>query len=182
MPKLASKKFIDDISLLAVEQCLISRLPALFPSETILDLRDDEIAHIATESHAMMLQRIRYNEKLAALEGAKDDLKQLDIHRTLDLVSPPPGTIEQVHTDGESEASLPGETDMWFNPTSSTSRRTRAVYLGVEHFSPSQLSGAPIQKLSMVKYGEAVSRRVRVCFGAVAEDYVARGSTGEPLV
>lgn len=85
MPKLASKKFIDDISVLAVERCLISRLPALFPSETILNLRDDEIAHIATESHAMMLERIRYNEKLATLEGAKDDLKQLDIHRTLDL-------------------------------------------------------------------------------------------------
>ncbi|KAH8708064.1 hypothetical protein HC256_010212 [Beauveria bassiana] len=167
MPKLASKKFIDDISLLAVEQCLISRLPALFPSETILDLRDDEIAHIATESHAMMLQRIRYNEKLAALEGAKDDLKQLDIHRTLDL---------------EKMILRMCASSMWFNPTSSTSRRTRAVYLGVEHFSPSQLSGAPIQKLSMVKYGEAVSRRVRVCFGAVAEDYVARGSTGEPLV
>ncbi|KAK8147552.1 hypothetical protein G3M48_001451 [Beauveria asiatica] len=102
--KLASKKFIDDISVLAVERCLISRLPALFPSETILDLRDDEIAHIATESHAMMLERIRYNEKLAILKGAKDDLKQLDIHHTLDLVSPPPGTIEQVHSDGESEA------------------------------------------------------------------------------
>ncbi len=38
-----------------------------------------------------------------------------------------------------------------------------------------------MQKLSMVEYGEAVSRRVRVCFGAVTEDYVARGSTGEPL-
>ncbi|KAM3500282.1 hypothetical protein MY10362_006537 [Beauveria mimosiformis] len=83
--KLASKKFIDDISVLAVERCLISRLPALFPSETMLDLRDDEIAHIATESDAMMLERIRYNEKLVTLEGAKDDLKQLDIHRTLDL-------------------------------------------------------------------------------------------------
>lgn len=33
----------------------------------------------------------------------------------------------------------------------------------------------------MVEDSEAVSRRVRVCFGAVTEDYIARGSTGEPL-
>ncbi|EJP61488.1 myb-like DNA-binding domain-containing protein [Beauveria bassiana ARSEF 2860] len=71
----------------------------------------------------MMLKRIRYNEKLATLECAKDDLKQLDIHRTLVLGKtrilsfaalktltisnlPPPETMEQVHSDGESEAEL----------------------------------------------------------------------------
>ncbi|KAJ6789511.1 hypothetical protein PWT90_11268 [Aphanocladium album] len=60
--------------------------------------------------------------------------------------------------------------------------RERAVYFGVKYFSTSQLSGPPIQKLSVVEYSEAVSRRVLVCFGAVTEDYIARGSTGEPLL
>ncbi|CAH0055845.1 unnamed protein product [Clonostachys solani] len=53
----AHKKFIDDISVLAAERCLINKLPSLFPSETILDLRDDEVADMATESDALLLER-----------------------------------------------------------------------------------------------------------------------------
>ncbi|XWW94493.1 hypothetical protein V2A60_002436 [Cordyceps javanica] len=85
--KLARKKFIDDISVLAVERCLINKLPFLFPSETILDLQDDELDHIATESYALSLERTRYTEKLVILGDAKSDLEKLDIHRTLDHIS-----------------------------------------------------------------------------------------------
>lgn len=71
--------------MLAVERCLINKLPSLFPSGTILDLRDDEVAYIARESDTLALERSRYGQKLATLEDAKTDLKQLDIHRALDL-------------------------------------------------------------------------------------------------
>ncbi|KAJ4147097.1 hypothetical protein LMH87_001645 [Akanthomyces muscarius] len=94
--KLASKKFVDDISVLAVERCLINKLPSLFPSGTILDLRDDEVAYIARESDTLALERSRYGQKLATLEDAKTDLKQLDIHRALDLASPLPEAVDQV--------------------------------------------------------------------------------------
>ncbi|KAM3538312.1 hypothetical protein ARSEF1564_008774 [Beauveria bassiana] len=101
--KLASKKFVHDISVLAVERCLINKLPSLFPSETILDLRDDEVAYIATESDTLALERSRYGHKLATLENAKTELKQLDIHRALDLESPLPEAVD-LHGDEESEA------------------------------------------------------------------------------
>ncbi|KAM3464076.1 hypothetical protein MY5147_009576 [Beauveria neobassiana] len=99
----ASKKFIDDISVLAVEWCLIDKLPTLFPPEAILDLRDDEVAHIATESDSLSLERTRQRQKLTTLEDAKSDLKQLDIHRTLGLPLPPLEAFEQTHSDDESE-------------------------------------------------------------------------------
>ncbi|KGQ10244.1 Interferon-induced GTP-binding protein Mx [Beauveria bassiana D1-5] len=101
--KVASKKFIDDISVLAVEWCLIHKLPTLFPPEAILDLQDDEVAHIATESDSLSLERTRHRQKLTTLEDVKSDLKQLDIHRTLGLPSPPPEAFEQIHSDNESE-------------------------------------------------------------------------------
>ncbi|KAM3558130.1 hypothetical protein MY1884_004150 [Beauveria asiatica] len=93
-------KFKD---VLAVEWCLIGKLPTLFPPEAILDLRDDEVAHIATESDSLSLERTRHRQELTTPEDAKSDLKQLDIHRTLGLPSPPLEAFEQIHSDNESE-------------------------------------------------------------------------------
>ncbi|KAM3466558.1 hypothetical protein MY5147_009030 [Beauveria neobassiana] len=72
-------------------------------AKAILDLRDDEVAHIATESDSLSLERTRHRQKLTTLEDAKSDLKQLDIHRTLGLPSPPLEAFEQIHSDNESE-------------------------------------------------------------------------------
>ena len=84
--QVASKKFIDDVSVLAFEQCLIDRLPSLFLPETIWDLTDDQVAQLAKESEALSSERIRCREKLVVLDEAKCDLKQLDIHRPSSLV------------------------------------------------------------------------------------------------
>lgn len=77
------KKFIDDVGVLAVEQCLISQLPSLFLSESILDLSDDEVIRMANESDSASIERARCAEKLAVLEDGKNDLKRLESHRTL---------------------------------------------------------------------------------------------------
>ncbi|KJK73725.1 hypothetical protein H634G_10994 [Metarhizium anisopliae BRIP 53293] len=81
--KLAMKKFIDDISVLAAEQCLISQLPSLFLSESILDFRDDELIRMANESDSASQERARCAEKLAVLEDGKSHLKRLESHRVL---------------------------------------------------------------------------------------------------
>ncbi|OAA72618.1 GTPase effector domain, GED [Akanthomyces lecanii RCEF 1005] len=101
--KARKQEIFDDISVLAVERCLINKLPSLFPSETILDLRDDEVAYIATESGTLALERSRYGQKLTTLEDAKTELKQLDIHRALDLASPLLEAVD-LYSDEESEA------------------------------------------------------------------------------
>lgn len=72
------KKFIDDVSVLAVEQCLISQLPSLFLSESILYPDDDDVLRVASESERAGLERARYVEKPAVLEdGKSDDLKAI---------------------------------------------------------------------------------------------------------
>lgn len=77
------KKFIDDISVLAAEQCLISQLPSFFLSESILDFSDDELIRMANESDSASQERARCAEKLAVLEDGKSDLKRLESHRVL---------------------------------------------------------------------------------------------------
>ncbi|KID82110.1 interferon-induced GTP-binding protein Mx [Metarhizium guizhouense ARSEF 977] len=93
--KLAMKKFIDDVGVLAVEQCLISQLPSLFLSESILDLSDDEVIRMANESDSASLERTRCAEKLAVLEDGKSDLKRLESHRTLSQ------TVGAVHEESD---------------------------------------------------------------------------------
>ncbi|KAK3175407.1 hypothetical protein K4F52_010291 [Lecanicillium sp. MT-2017a] len=81
--KVACKKFVDDISVLAVENCEINKLTSLFHAEVVLDLDDDEVIRLAQESDDAADRRSRCIEKLAVLEAGKDDLKRLEAHRSL---------------------------------------------------------------------------------------------------
>ncbi|KID95315.1 interferon-induced GTP-binding protein Mx, partial [Metarhizium majus ARSEF 297] len=107
--KLAMKKFIDDVGVLAVEQCLISQLPSLFLSESILDLSDDEVIRMANESDSASIERARCAEKLAVLEDGKNDLKRLESHRTL---NPAAGAVhEESNQDDTTQSEGPSSED-----------------------------------------------------------------------
>ncbi|KAJ9257405.1 hypothetical protein DTO207G8_2159 [Paecilomyces variotii] len=83
--KVALEKFIDDISVLAVERCLIQKLPFLFSPETVSRLQNPNVGKLAGESDESSAERSRLSEKLNALEQGLRSLKVLDKHQSKDI-------------------------------------------------------------------------------------------------
>lgn len=73
--KVALKKFVDDVSVNAVEVCLIQRLPEVFSPEVVWDLDDEQIDDLGSEDDGTIKNRNDLQEKLRILE---DGLRELD--------------------------------------------------------------------------------------------------------
>ncbi|KAK4236071.1 hypothetical protein C8A03DRAFT_45878 [Achaetomium macrosporum] len=78
--KVALKTVVDSISTLAIERCLVQKLPSILSSEIVFDLSDEEVKHITAESSESAAERAQATEKLAVLENAMVDLKRLKMH------------------------------------------------------------------------------------------------------
>ena len=78
--KVALKKVVDDIGVLAIEECLMQQLPTLFMPETIFDLDDNVIRRIAAESDESVAERERSTRRLRILETGLRDLGRLNNH------------------------------------------------------------------------------------------------------
>ena len=75
------KTFVDEVSTLAVELCLVQRLPSILSPEVICSLTDDEVRAIAGESDDIAEERAQATEKLSVLQRALEDLTRLWMHR-----------------------------------------------------------------------------------------------------
>lgn len=80
--QVALKTVVDEVSTLAVEQCLLEKLPSILSTDTVLNLTDEEVQRIAGESAESMEERAQATRKLAVLEEAMKELKRLKMHRT----------------------------------------------------------------------------------------------------
>ncbi|KAL7625897.1 hypothetical protein AAE478_005121 [Parahypoxylon ruwenzoriense] len=73
--EVALNKFIDDVSVDAIESCLIQRLPDVFCPDVVWDLSDEEVEQLGSEDDGTVRERAELKKKLAILE---DGLKDLD--------------------------------------------------------------------------------------------------------
>lgn len=71
------KKFVDDVSVLAIEQCLIQKLPSIFSSDVICDLTDEQVGMLAGESADMSIERSHMTEKRKLLQEGLTQLGKL---------------------------------------------------------------------------------------------------------
>ena len=72
--KVALKKFIDDISVNAVETCLIQCLPDVFSPDVVWNLTDEEVELLGSENDTTVTERAELTHKLKTLEKALRDL------------------------------------------------------------------------------------------------------------
>ena len=74
--KVAIKKIIDDVSVLAIEQCLMQALPGLFSSDVACNLDDETVMKIAGESADSIKERSLLEKKLAVLKKGMLELER----------------------------------------------------------------------------------------------------------
>ncbi|KAK2846368.1 hypothetical protein FQN49_005790 [Arthroderma sp. PD_2] len=78
--KVALKTMVDNFSILAVEACLMNRLPGLFSPETACSLNDSDIQRIAAESQRSAEERVRLTEALSVLDTGYQHLSRLNTY------------------------------------------------------------------------------------------------------
>lgn len=78
--KVALKKIIDDFSVLAVEACLVKKLPTLFCPTDVLDLDDAIVTALAAEDEECSAERERCTVKLNVLENGLRELKNVQAY------------------------------------------------------------------------------------------------------
>ncbi|KAH6613151.1 P-loop containing nucleoside triphosphate hydrolase protein [Boeremia exigua] len=75
--KVAMKKIIDDVSVLAVEALVVQRLPFLFSPADVVDLDDATVAALASERGEIAKERAANTEKLSVLEDGLGELQNI---------------------------------------------------------------------------------------------------------
>jgi hypothetical protein len=85
--QVAVSRFIDDVSTLAIEDCLISKLSTLFRSSNVLEMSSQDLSRLAGETRESSLERKRLETKRGILETGLQSLKSL--HKRRNAVNPP---------------------------------------------------------------------------------------------
>lgn len=110
-------RFIDDVSVLAIEDRLISKLSTLFRSSKISEMGIEDIYRLAGETMESSLERQRLEAKRRILEAGLQGLRSL--HKRKNVARPP--TQDQDAANGSEEFSdvTPGRSEGASTATSS---------------------------------------------------------------
>ncbi|KAF2277447.1 uncharacterized protein EI97DRAFT_375109 [Westerdykella ornata] len=81
--KKALTVFIDNVAVLAVENCLIADLAEIFSPKTVSEMNEDLLRLIASESDEIRAERIKTEKTLARLKEGKRELERAQVFDTL---------------------------------------------------------------------------------------------------
>ncbi|KAG5928957.1 hypothetical protein E4U42_007589, partial [Claviceps africana] len=75
------QKYIDDISTLGVECCLMEKLRNVFDPLHIYNMDDDQLQHLAAENPTATQERAKLTDKMQLLHKALHELRGLSQYR-----------------------------------------------------------------------------------------------------
>lgn len=102
MAQVAMNRFIDDVSVLAIEDCLIGKIAELLRSSEFWEMSSDEISRLAGESEESSVERKHLHEKRKILNAGLRALK--DLQRQRQIADPAPCDLTSL-ADLENESS-----------------------------------------------------------------------------
>lgn len=70
----ANVTFVDNVAILAIENCLLCPLEHIFTGKTVLGMDDQQIREIAAEPSSIQKERERLNEELEKLRRGNQTL------------------------------------------------------------------------------------------------------------
>ncbi|KAH7407648.1 P-loop containing nucleoside triphosphate hydrolase protein [Cadophora sp. MPI-SDFR-AT-0126] len=77
--KVALKKFIDDVSVNAVEACLVQNLPKVFCPDVAWELSDEQVEYLGSEDETTVMERAALQKKKEILGKALSDLDEFTV-------------------------------------------------------------------------------------------------------
>lgn len=139
--QVAVSRFIDDVSILAIEDCLISKLSTLFRSSNVLKMSDEDISRLAGETQESSIERKRLEAKRGILETGLQGLKSL--HKRRNVVNPP----KQDQVASEDSEQMSAMTPSWSEKasvaTNSAEPAPRAIIPDEPFHSPDRVAIPP---------------------------------------
>jgi hypothetical protein len=124
-------RFIDDVSVLAIEDCLISKLSSLFRSGYVAEMSDKDLFLLAGETEESRSKREHLEAKRGILEKGLQDLKSLYKHRAI---------IDLTNQDDSALEDPKKVTTITQNDFEKASVGTYSIGIASEGFSPNELS------------------------------------------
>ncbi|KAF3384322.1 Interferon-induced GTP-binding protein Mx2 [Penicillium rolfsii] len=89
--------FVENVAILAIENCLLFPLEHVFSSQIVVDMDDERIEKVATEPSETQKERTRLNEELEKLRRGR---QTLDAYKTEEISLPKPPILGNLSSPG----------------------------------------------------------------------------------
>lgn len=140
--QVAVSRFIDDMSTLAIEDCLISKLSTLFRSTNVSAMSEEGISSLVGETQESALERKRLEAKRGILETGLKSLKSL--HKRRNVVEAP--QQDQLASDDSEQVSAmtPSRSQKASVTTDSAEEASEAIGPHEPSYSPPSVEPPPL--------------------------------------